>query len=54
MYSYDISQTANSNGADQPAHVRSLIRAFAVHMLQTTFSYDVAHLIASEFYTTLR
>ena len=32
---------ANNNGADQPAHVHSLISAFVIGFLLSTISYQV-------------
>ena len=37
---------ANNKGADQPAHLRSLISAFVIHCLKSLIllvSHDVAH-----------
>ena len=35
---------ANNKGADQPAHLRSLISAFAVHCLDSMISLDLLHI----------
>ena len=47
-----ILSQANNKGADQPAHVRSLISAFVVHFLKSIIAKLASYKILS-FYTGL-